>query len=113
MREIDADLDELIRLHGEGDRHGDFHHYLDVETGEIVWWTDPMLSGEENEYELEELEVSERHLYVPEEESREGWDDTVCASLRRPSRRRRPTPGRTPTKKAEKRPEPSATSSSS
>ncbi|WAH37293.1 UPF0158 family protein [Alicyclobacillus dauci] len=86
MLRVKADLRELCDAFSINNE--EIEHYLDVETGEIIMWMDPIVMGvldEELEDELEEG-FGERYFRIPKIESREAYQlmveftDTVTSS---------------------------------
>jgi len=86
MSKIRINLDELCDAYAINNE--ELEHYLDVETGEVILWMDPILTGIRNKELDDELEegFGERYLRLPKIESRDayelmvGYTETVTSS---------------------------------
>lgn len=71
MPKVKASLDELCDAYAMNNEEID--HYLDLETGELIVWMDPALTGERDDEFEDELEDGERYLQLPKIESTEAY----------------------------------------
>jgi Uncharacterised protein family (UPF0158) len=86
MSKIKVNLDELCDAYAMNNEELD--HYLDVETGEVILWMDPLATGVRNQELEDELDegYGERYLRLPKIESRDayelmvGFTETVTSS---------------------------------
>ena len=75
MSKIKVNLDELCDAYAINNE--ELEHYLDVETGEVILWMDPLsLTGVRNEELEDELDegFGERYLRLPKIESRDAYE---------------------------------------
>lgn len=74
MSKIKVNLDELCDAYAINNE--ELEHYLDVETGEVILWMDPLATGVRNEELEDELDegFGERYLRLPKIESRDAYE---------------------------------------
>lgn len=74
MSRTKVNLDELCDAYAMNNE--ELEHYLDVETGEVILWMDPIVTGVRNEELDDDLDegFGERYLRLPKIESREAYE---------------------------------------
>ncbi|GMA62925.1 UPF0158 family protein [Alicyclobacillus fastidiosus] len=73
MIRVPADLNELCDAFAVNNE--EIEHYLDIETGKVIMWMDPIATGIRDEELDDELEngFGERYFHLPKIESREAY----------------------------------------